>query len=78
MQTIILGMTAFNVQHTKNNISKAMLKMSSKFGIIPRAEFIEYFGSTVLMKAVNLVSAPQGARVDSPMHAFLQWLSHTL
>ena len=41
MQTIILGMMAFNVQHTKRKISKAMLKVRSKFGIFPGAEFIE-------------------------------------
>ena len=31
----------FNVRHTKHNISKAMLKVRSKFGIFPRAELIE-------------------------------------
>ena len=33
MQTIILGTMEFNVRHTKHNISKAMLKVKSKFGI---------------------------------------------
>ena len=41
MQTIILGMMEFKVRHTKHNISKAMLKVRSKFGIFPRAELIE-------------------------------------
>ena len=41
MQTIILGTMEFNVRHTKHNISKAMLKVRSKFGIFPRAEVIE-------------------------------------
>ena len=41
MQTIILGTMEFNVRHTKHNISKAMLKVRSKFGIFPRAELIE-------------------------------------
>ena len=41
MQTIILGTMEFNVRHTKYNISKAMLKVRSKFGIFPRAELIE-------------------------------------
>ena len=31
----------FNARHTKLNISKAMLKVRSKFGIFPRAEPIE-------------------------------------
>ena len=41
MQTIILGMMAFNVRHTKHNISKAMLKVRAKFGIFTCAKFIE-------------------------------------
>ena len=41
MQIIILGTMEFNVRHTKHNISKAMLKVRSKFGIFPRAELIE-------------------------------------
>ena len=41
MQTIILGTMEFNVRHTKHNISKAMLKVRSKFVTFPRAELIE-------------------------------------
>ena len=41
MQTIILGTMKSNVEHTKNNISKAMLKVRSKFDIFSSAEFIE-------------------------------------
>ena len=41
MQTIILGTREFNMRHTKHNISKAMMKVWSKFGIFPRAELIE-------------------------------------
>ena len=41
MQTIIQGTVAFSVYHTKHIISKAMLKVRSKLGIFPRAEFIE-------------------------------------
>ena len=41
VQTIILGTMVFNLQHTKNNISKVMLKVRSKFDIFSRAEFIE-------------------------------------
>ena len=40
IQTIVLAMMAFNVQHTKCNISKAMLRVRSKFGILPHVEFI--------------------------------------
>ena len=41
MPIIILGAIVFNVHHTKRNICKAMLKVRSKFGIFPCAEFIE-------------------------------------
>ena len=41
MQTIILGTMEFNVQHTKHNISKAMLKLRHKFDRFPRPELIE-------------------------------------
>ena len=41
MQTIILCTMEFNVRHTKHNISKAMLKVRSKFRIFPHAKLIE-------------------------------------
>ena len=43
MQTIILGTMSSNVQHTKSNIFKAMLKVRSKFDIFSSAEFIEKY-----------------------------------
>ena len=41
MQTMILGTIGFDVQYTKGNISKAMLKVGSIFGIFPLGKFIE-------------------------------------
>ena len=35
------GTVELNVRHTKHNISKAMLKVRSKFGTFPRLELIE-------------------------------------
>ena len=41
MHTISLVTIAFNVQHTKCNMSKTMLKVRFKFGVFPCLEFIE-------------------------------------
>ena len=35
------GHDGINVRHTKHNISKAMLKVRSKFGIFPHAKLME-------------------------------------
>ena len=46
MQTIILGTMEFNGRQTKHNISKAMLKVRSKFGIFPVQSSLSIYQSS--------------------------------